>query len=158
MTPDRQSDADTAHVRSAAHKSRRLVLATVVVALLVGATALALPSIKSSLKTTTTREPERFTELYFIDSRHLPKTYAPGQSQKIRFALHNLEGQNVTYSYITYINGKPTGPQKTIFVPSEATTPITETINLATTDPRVEVTIKLINTNQSIHYWTEKES
>src|SRR5690606_26981560 len=42
---------------------------------------------------------ERLTEFYFTDHKQLPDSFQPGERQKIRFAIKNLEKQKVNYHY-----------------------------------------------------------
>jgi uncharacterized membrane protein len=44
-------------------------------------------------------EPEKLTELYFMNPNNLPTIYTPGQKQYVHFTVHNIEYQNETYSY-----------------------------------------------------------
>lgn len=51
----------------------------------------------------TTHQPERFTELYFNNSAHLP-LYAPaGKLQHIAFHISNHEARSVSYDYVATI-------------------------------------------------------
>jgi len=58
----------------------------------------------------TTHQPERFTELYFNNSAHLP-LYAPaGKLQHITFHIGNHEAHSVSYGYVALMtsNGNVT--------------------------------------------------
>ena len=114
-------------------------------------------SIANAITSATIRQPEPVTELYFNNYLQLPATYKTGQHQSFQFSIHNLEGQQTTYSYIVNVNGVPMEPPQSITIANDATKQIPETISINASVPRVEVEVVLVNINQSIHYWTAKE-
>lgn len=47
--------------------------------------------------------PERLTEVFFTDYQGIPVSIAAGQTVRIPFTIHNLEGATTTYPYRAYL-------------------------------------------------------
>lgn len=124
--------------------------------LAIGGAFYTIPSVSRALAQATTRQPEPYTELYFTNPSQLKKTFAPRTSQAIHFTIRNHEGQATSYPYAIYLDGTQITSGSVRLAPDE-TLPIIETIRINSTKSRLKLTVTLLNTNQSIHYWTEKE-
>lgn len=62
--------------------------------------AINLNNISHAFTLATTRQPEGFTELYFVNSRTLP-LYSPAtKPQHVTFRITNHEAHQVTYTYL----------------------------------------------------------
>jgi uncharacterized membrane protein len=107
-------------------------------------------------------EPERLTELYFTDPNHLPKTYAPGQTQTVKFTVHNLEYRTTNYQY-RIIETSQDGKQSQQLAGGEFTLPQNgyqkPAVNIPTVDlgANVKVEVRLVSQNESIDYLMKKE-
>jgi hypothetical protein len=102
-------------------------------------------------------EPERLTELYFTQPNSLPKQYAPGQTQTVRFTTHNLEYQTTAYQYHIVETSQANNQSQTLAsgsftLPQNAYKQ--ETVNISTVDlgQHVKVEVNLMNVNESIDY------
>jgi hypothetical protein len=62
---------------------------------------LAYPSqVTDAVRMATTRLPEGYSELSFVDQTHLPVHVLPGVEASFRFNLTNLEGETQNYQYV----------------------------------------------------------
>jgi hypothetical protein len=120
--------------------------------------AFASPGIRTSMHLATSRQQEGFTELYFTTPGTLPKHFVPNQVHNIPFTIHNLEGRTTTYPYAVYLNDIQIGSQHSVTLANQDMISLPETIPISSQEARVNITIKLLNTNQSIHHWTEKDN
>ena len=106
-------------------------------------------------------EPEKLTELYFVNPNHLPSKYKPGQTQTVSFTTHNLEYQTTDYQY-QIIEASQTTNQTATLATGSFTLPQnlyhTISVNISTPDfgPRVKVEVVLSNVNESIDYLLER--
>lgn len=57
-------------------------------------------SVASAFVMATTHQPERFTELYFVDSSLLPSYTPTAKPQHVTFRVTNHEAHPVTYTYV----------------------------------------------------------
>jgi len=118
------------------------------------------PGVKEAIVLATTVKPETFTELYFEDHLSLPSKIADYQENKFKFTIHNLENKDMSYPYEVYIdvNGrKLILDKKSIFIKSNEFKTIDEDFTLVLTIERVEVIVNLLNKNQQIDFWMEKQ-
>ena len=106
-------------------------------------------------------QPERFTELYFEDHLNLPQSVIAGEEMEFKVIVHNLEYRRFEYDY-----------EVTVDKPKTATRVNTDNFSLdhdkykiismrfpleldeSTTSAKTKVEVKLLNKNQSIHFWT----
>lgn len=108
-------------------------------------------------------EPEKLTELYFTDPNSLPTKYVPGQTQDVKFTVHNIEYQTETYHYIIYESNE-SGSQTQQLVSSAFVLGQNQYKNEAVSIPtadlgsRVKVEVYLSNVNESVDYWMNKET
>lgn len=118
--------------------------------------------------------PERLTELYFTDHTTLPKTYTPGETQKVKLTVHNLEYRDTEYTYeITMAdeNGENVVPLSSgsFKLAHDGTISQSPDVTLVDQGKRSKITVKLTyqgikfgedeptTQTQSIHYWVEKK-
>jgi hypothetical protein len=118
------------------------------------------PRVKEAVVLATTVKPETFTELYFEDHLSLPSKITYNRENKFKFTIHNLENKDMNYPYEVYIDvngGKQVIDKKSIFIKNNESKTIDEDFTLVLTIERVEVTVNLINKNQQIDFWMEKQ-
>jgi hypothetical protein len=103
---------------------------------------------------------EPFTELYFEDHLHLPKTMVVNTPIKLAFTIHNLEGIQMTYPIRVFAQDESTPPQVTELMKTQVTIeqdqsktiPVEFAIPQFTT-PRQKITVELEQLQQTIHLW-----
>ncbi|HKU18054.1 MAG TPA: hypothetical protein VJP80_02160 [Candidatus Saccharimonadales bacterium] len=80
----------------------RVVIIAIVALLCIGASAAALihrHTIAHAFTLATTHQPERYSELYFDNSAHLP-LYSPAyKAERVSFHIANHQGKTTTYAY-----------------------------------------------------------
>jgi hypothetical protein len=108
----------------------------------------------------TRHQPEAFTELYFADPAKLPAAIQAGQEVPLNFVLHNSEGKPMIYKYRITFAG-PDGDEQTLaedWVGVEAghTRTINQDVLIPRGEGRGDVSVKLINKGQAIHFWVER--
>lgn len=107
-------------------------------------------------------QPELITELYFADSRTLPRTYVPEQPQIVTFFIHNLEGKAMRYTYLAEASrqdgsGTVEVARNTVEVPDVGSRAVPLEFKLPDLGPRARVNITLAGMPQAIHFWLTKE-
>jgi hypothetical protein len=109
-------------------------------------------------------QPERYTELYFTDHQQLPTTYRPGQAQDVKFTVHNLEHQSVSYRYaIVASGGEGSAPPPdtlasgTFVLRHGEHKSISQPAASGDLGKRVKISVELKNQNHTIHYWLTKQ-
>lgn len=118
------------------------------------------PAVKEAITLATTMKPETFTELYFEDHNNLPKTFEKAKKYTFRFTIHNLEYQDMNYSY--EVNAIDEEEKSLIASGSarlkqaEAKT-IEESFSSDKNYKRVKIEVRLIEKNQQIDFWMEKQ-
>jgi hypothetical protein len=133
----------------------RILLAVLVAIGLLGAGMWGLPAAVRQLRSSTTREPAAFTELYFTDPSSLPKHLAVGSPARFRFSIRNHEPGAVTYSYVVTATGS--GPTATV-TQGQASVRSGEAVDLsATFVPRQPATtylfvVRLPGRSETIHF------
>lgn len=106
-------------------------------------------------------QPQSVTELYFTDHRKLPASYTPGQTQPVAFSIHNNSSQDATYTYAVSEQSED-GKQyrevarRAILVAPGATQSIEIPVVRTDFGERTRVGIYIVNSNQTINYWTER--
>lgn len=119
----------------------------------------AYPHYSHALNLATTHRPERLTELYFPLDKPLPTTYTPGQKLTVHFAIHNLEHQDTTYPFqIALVTGTRVDIAYThsVTVRDNQTATVNAPITIPLTANRIAVNVKLVNVQQSVHFWLGK--
>jgi hypothetical protein len=137
-----------------------LVVLCVVAALFVAVIGLGRLTHNALVTKATTHQPERFTELYFTDPTNLPSTATPGQDIPVKFVMHNMEYQSMTYTYCVRITGgsDDTCPaQYHITLQQNETQAITANVVVPAGTGRSEVNVDLLSKHQSIHFWLERQ-
>ncbi|HVQ44893.1 MAG TPA: hypothetical protein VMT30_08120 [Candidatus Saccharimonadia bacterium] len=140
------------------HPLRHATLRFAILALAAaGIAAYAAFSHSRTLTLATAQQPEAYTELYFTHPDKLAKTAPASQSRIIEFTVHNLEGRTTAYPYAIYRDDQQIATG-TITLNNFATSPVNQSLVIAGTKTRTMITVKLLNTGQSIHFWTEQPS
>ena len=110
----------------------------------------------NAFKLATTRQPEPFTELYFVKPEALPRQIDAGKAYTQSFAIANHENQTVTYTYqvsVTDANGVKTDTPVKVNIASASTVTRSFTYTEPTANqPDVLITVTLINKNQNIQF------
>lgn len=115
-----------------------------------------IPSVGKAFSLATSRQVEPFTELYFTSPDRIEKSFERGSTQTIRFSVRNLEGKSMSYPYTISLDGTVI-KRGTIQAAFDQTVRVSELAPINTNKTRAKLTVTLTSTNQSIHYWTEKE-
>ena len=107
-------------------------------------------------------EPERLTELYFTDHTKLPTSYVPGQTQTVRFTVHNLEYRTTTYHYVITESCPGCAASQTLTrgiftLGQNQYKKDSVVITLKDVGTRAKVTVSLQGQNESIDYWVNRE-
>jgi hypothetical protein len=105
----------------------------------------------------TTHQPERLTELYFTHPSSLPTTGKAGQNLPVDFTIHNLEAENMSYTYrIELIDQDGNGTvlaQRQLSIKNGNAAQISDTVSLPPANGRSQVDIQLIGQPETIHFW-----
>jgi uncharacterized membrane protein len=88
------------------HRAPRIVLALLALLLISCVAIINKQSISSVFVMATTHQPERFTELYFVDSSLLPSYTPTAKPQRVTFRITNHEAHPVTYTYVVTQNAR----------------------------------------------------
>ncbi len=122
-----------------------------------------LPELTTQLKQTvvlaSTYKAKSFTELYFENNATLPKKFKPDSSYHFTFTIHNREQKDINYHYIISLwEGDNTSVLKSadVFVKDNEFVPIDYDFMLKK-NTRSLVTVSLVDTNQKIAFWIEKQ-
>jgi hypothetical protein len=106
-------------------------------------------------------QPESFTELYFTDHQHLPTNFQDGESQVVKFTVHNVENKTMVYHYaIMSGEGLEGGHQLasgSFTLKNGELKKLDQPVTLVESSNRVAVQVVLTDQNQSIHYWVTKQ-
>jgi uncharacterized membrane protein len=102
-------------------------------------------------------QPERFTELYFIDSSNLPRQTVAKQPISFSFGIHNVEYMTMTYPYEVYLmytdGHRLSIASGTITLPNDASTTIPVSYTFGTSNVTTTVVVALpAENNQSIDF------
>jgi hypothetical protein len=108
-------------------------------------------------------QPERLTELYYVNPNNLPSTYTPGVNQSFDFTVHNLEYRNTDYTYQVEeqsSDGSQTATltQGSFWLNQNDYKTVSENINISNMGTRVKVIVNLTNVNESIDYWVNRSA
>lgn len=113
---------------------------------------------------------ERLTEFYFTDHAKLPDSFRPGERQKVRFAIENLEQQSIHYRYKIIASAKNKQwvlQHGKVHLPNKGLKKVTKKIVLPPTKKRIKLQVdieyesqttddKTEKQHQSIYYWMKK--
>lgn len=126
---------------------------------------------RQTISLATSVKPEAFTELYFENHTELPRLMAyPNQFTwydnastnlySFSFTINNLENKPMNYPYEVYSfeHNKILIDQGKLFInPNESKT-LTEQFTLSNNHSRTKVVVNLIEKNQQISFWIDKQS
>lgn len=117
-------------------------------------------AIADAVTLATTRQPERFTELYFENHLSLPKDIIRFKKYKFAFTIHNLEYRDTEYPYRIYLQretekillnrGKVSLKQDEYKTITEEFGPLKNI--------RSKIVVELTAKNQMIHFWMGEEN
>ena len=119
------------------------------------------PNVKKTITLATSVKPETFTELYFENNLKLPTDVVIGRKYSFAFTVHNLENKTYKYPYEVYINnnGQRYSIQKGVFsLKQDQSRTIEEDFSVISLATRSAVTVNLIDKNQQIDFWIERQS
>lgn len=109
-----------------------------------------------------TPQPERFTELYFEDHLNLPKQIEFNTSYPVSFTIHNLEGRQMTYDVQIELVGETSeSPQVNLLTQTvDVSANESKTVSIELRVPalfseRARMTVRLVDLDQTIHFWME---
>ena len=114
-----------------------------------------LPGVRREISRSTSREPARFTELYFTDPGALPKRLSTSDPNGFRFTIVNHEQTTMVYAFVVTVQS-PLGTQ-TIGqgrVRAAAGGAVVEQVQFRPSRPGVTylVTVGLLHRSESIHF------
>lgn len=117
-----------------------------------------------AIKTALTPRPENFTELFFEKHLELPKIIKQGQVNSFAFTIHNVEYKTMTYPIeVSYEDEVATGSsnilersQVTLAHDESKTIPVSYIIPTSV-QTRDKITVKLVNLDQTIHFWVQSD-
>jgi uncharacterized membrane protein len=103
-------------------------------------------------------QPESLTELYFTKPNNLPSSYIAGQSQTVRFTVHNQEYKTMTYHYLVVEQSQDGSQSQTLSsgdftIGQNVYQGENVTVVPANLGSRVKIVIELPTVNESIDYW-----
>jgi hypothetical protein len=107
---------------------------------------------------------QQMTELFASDPEHLPKTYAPGQSQTVAFSVHNLTNTTATYHYTITAASTPLAGQNTgttlatgsVQLGNNNSRQINTAVQLSDLGKHIYIQVQL-SSGQTIGYWLSRE-
>jgi uncharacterized membrane protein len=117
-------------------------------------------NVKAQLASALTRQPERFTELYFAEPSKIPNKATAGQKFPVSFAIHNLEGRDMSYAYvITFTDDKvmaTTLADNTVIISDGQLQTLTHDVGVPEGTGRGQLTVQLTNPGQAVRFWLER--
>ncbi len=111
-----------------------------------------------AFKLATTHQPERFTELYFVDPTALPTVITAGKPYAGSFAVVNHEGRTMSYQYqVTITEAGQVVRQTTNFFSIASGQRMQKSFSFAAEQPKhqVQITVALVTKQQVIHFRAE---
>lgn len=145
-------------------KAFRIILTPIFLFLLAyaGFTLYAIPSVRNSIALATTIKPETYTELYLEDHTTLPKSNKVDSPEWFKFTIHNLENKTMNYPYEVYIEDTDGNRAKIVKDIVKLNNDEYRTIpiyyELLHPVERAKIVIRLIDKDQSIHFWIGKSN
>ncbi len=104
------------------------------------------------------QQSEPLTELYFSNYTSLPHVIRKDQIITFNFTIHNLENDDMKYPYSVYLqtdNGSIEVDSNVITVRKNESATETESFSFQYPPTRTAIFVKLLNKNQSIHFWID---
>ena len=117
-------------------------------------------SVKKAIIFATTMKPQVFTELYFENHLSFPDKITLFKENNFEFTIHNLENEDMEYPYEVYIdtNGeKQIIDMDSVLIKDNEYKTIAVDFTIKVLIQRSKVVVNLINKNQQIYFWIEKE-
>ncbi len=138
-------------------QTKALVAAGIVVAAATLATGIYYSQHSHIFTSATSRQPTRYTELYFSNPTSLPVRVPRGSALPVSFTVHNLEARNMQYAVAVSLIGASgqvlAGNQQQIGLASTASKSITVPVVVpAGYHGAAEAQVTLSNLHQSIHF------
>lgn len=118
-------------------------------------------NIKNNVAFVTTKQPEKFTELYFENHLNLPQRIKKNKIYSFKFTIHNHESVDKNYTYEIYFEKdgkKQIVKESSIFIKDEEYTTIDENFSIDLSKTKAKIVVDLSNNNQQIGFWIEKEA
>ncbi|MFA6570501.1 MAG: hypothetical protein WCT77_04615 [Bacteroidota bacterium] len=121
-----------------------------------------IPQVKEAVVLATTVKPETFTELYFEDHTNLPKEFSSNKTYSFSFTIHNLEYKDFTYQYevrsIDELGFSLLQKDSITLKHDEFRTIPVSFKTLKVESNRFQVEVKILDKNQTIHFWMEEKA
>ncbi|HSX32748.1 MAG TPA: hypothetical protein VLF91_00200 [Candidatus Saccharimonadales bacterium] len=114
--------------------------------------------IARALTLATTHQPERYSELYFDDSAHLPLFSLNGKVQHVSFRIVNHEAATTTYHYAVTIttNGVATSlADARVTLADGKTADIPFTYLITTPNTPAQISVQLVGRSEHITFRTK---
>ena len=114
-----------------------------------------LPGVRREISRSTSREPARFTELYFTDPGALPKRLSTSEPNELRFTIVNHEQTAMEYAFAVTVQSPPgtqTVGEGRVRVAAGGA--VVERVQLTPSHAGVTclVTVSLLHRPESIHF------
>lgn len=115
------------------------------------------PKVRENVILATTKQPEKFTELYFDNHKTLPSLVKVGKEYLFEFNIHNLEEKTMEYPYEVYIetNGKKNYIEKKSLILNQNNSVSIKENFIVKEATKSAVVVNLLNKNQEIRFWIE---
>ena len=117
-------------------------------------------SVKKAITLATTMKPQVFTELYLENHLSLPDKITLFEEKNFEFTIHNLENKEMEYPYEVYIDTdgeKYIIHESSVLLKNNEYETIAVDFTLEVPIQRSKVVVNLIDKNQKIFFWIEKE-
>ena len=141
------------------NKSLRLTFLLFIFALAFGSIIFAGPSrLSQAIALASTHQPEKFTELYFIDQLHLPILVKPKVENNFSFRIINHEGTTTDYSYIVYQQtqqGEIVMSHGEVSLQAEKSAQIKSGFKIDNSNTRADIVVSINNGTQKIYFRTQ---
>jgi hypothetical protein len=111
-------------------------------------------NIANAFVLATTHQPERFTELYFVNSSLLPSYTPTAKIQHITFRITNHEAYPIAYTYIIAQDTSQLA-KNTITLSDAQSTDVTFTYSIPTPKTGTILSVSLINRTEHIAFRTK---
>ncbi len=116
--------------------------------------------VKKAFILATTMKSQVFTELYFESHLSFPNKITLFEENNFKFTIHNLENKDMEYPYEVYIdtNGeKQIIHMDSVLIKNNEYKTISIDFTIKVPMQRSKVVVSLIDKNQQIFFWIEKE-
>lgn len=107
------------------------------------------------------KRPESYTELYFTDHLSLPKQLKLGTQYGFEFSIHNLEHKDFTYVYEVTATDEEgeiiLDGRSELFLKHDEIGNVDVAFQTPESFEQIKISVNLVNKNQTIHFWGERE-